>query len=298
MDTYIAAHRPNRGTVALAVFVLLMTVFAIPRDSVAGNRDCDTQLGIGASTTEVPQITIDVKTGTVHVATSDGHCIQGPASPMTRQSPSRKKVRISPPPVPAETPRVSVDRNQPGPRQPAAPRAACDKAVGEMWTSGVHEVGGVSAWVHQVHTIDLGGDGRIDNVGFRMRPPEGEDMVLTYFAAAGRMSAKSVPGLALADDSMIARLCFGQATYEAPKSLIAELEREGPFKLPDIAQEMAESKKPREGDDADGFMGIWMGIASGAPLGLAVGGIGAYLMRRKRRAEAAEGEEGDEDEEA
>ena len=299
MDTFFATHRSNGGIGVFAVCVLLLTVLVIPRHSVAGNLDCDALLNGAASRAEIPQITIDAKTGTVRVATSDGRCSQGPEPRVSRQLPPKKKPRVSPPPVPAATPRASVTRRLPSPRRSAVAPVACDKTVGKMWTPGVHRANGVAVWLRQIHTIDLGGDGRIDNVGFRLRPLEGEDLVLTYFAAAGRISAKSVPGLALAADSMIARLCFGQATYEKPASLLVKPKNEGPFEVPDIALEMAAAKNPGESEDGDGFAGLWMGIAGGAPLGLVVGGIGAYLVRRKRRSEAENedaDEEGDADE--
>jgi hypothetical protein len=290
MGTYFSARRPNRGVVILAVCVFLVAVFAVSRDAIAANRDCGAILHGGASTGETPQIIIDAKRGTVHVTTSEGRCSQGPASRISRQSPSRRKLKLSPPPLPAATPRAGVGGHR-------ATRRACDKSVGDLWASGLHEIGGVSYWLRQVHTVDLGGDGRIDNVGFRLRPVEGDDLVLSYFATTGQMSVKSAPQLVLSDNSMIGRLCFGQTTFEMPKVLLAELEPKTPFKVPDIALELTQKKNHRPGDDADAesSIGIWMGIASGTPIGLMIGGIGAYLVRRKQRSKADGEDDGEED---
>ena len=277
-----------------------MAAFAIGGAAAAKNTDCRALLEDSSARNEVPQITVDAKTGVVHVTTSQGRCRQTGAK-WAGGTERKREFRLAPVTIPSPTPRVAVQptrTRQAASRRQVQKRRPCNTTLTELWGAGVHDVNGVTHWLQQVHTIDLGGDNRINNVGFRLRPVEGEDLVLTYFAETEQLSARMVPTLRLADDSAIGRLCFGQLTFKEPASLLKSLETKTAFEIPDLAKQMADKRKADgSGKNGDAIgSGIWMGIASGTPLGLVIGGLGAYLVRRKRRGEAEEEEDGEKDE--
>ena len=266
----------------LALGVISMGVFIGSSAAVAGTTACKAVSGI----------TIDAKTGTVEMTTAAGRCRS------TAPVKTRSRARAKPPPPASVTRRwiagraasVAVTK----PAAAARPQHSCDQALADFWSAGFYRIDGADYWLLQVHTVDLADDGRIDNVGFRFRPREGEDLVLMYFAAPGQRSARSIEALALVDDSVIDRLCFSQLAFEMPAAVPEDMDKIKQFEIPDLAGEMAGAGKPPQAVEETASGGVWMGLASGAPLGLAIGGFGAFLMWRRRKKKSVEEEKAEE----
>ena len=80
-----------------------------------------------------------------------------------------------------------------------------------------------------------------------------------------------------------------------PANAPKEMSTIKPFEIPDLAGEMAGAGKPPQAVEETASGGVWMGLASGAPIGLAIGGFGAFLMwRRRHRKKSVEEEKAEE----
>lgn len=91
----------------------------------------------------------------------------------------------------------------------------CDRDLVNFWEPGEIVIEGQKFWLSGVFTIDLDGDGRIDDVGFKIKAEGRIGNILNYFPATeGRLSGKTVESLKLEDDSEIHRLCAGNLTFE------------------------------------------------------------------------------------
>ncbi len=220
----------------------------------------------------------------------------------------------------------------PGPRSLDAPRGEAAKAparlaaadcvgdLGALWEKGEHDIRGIRYWLSQVFTIDLDGDGRTDNVGFRLKASKTPDLVIRYFAGPGHLAGRSVPTLKLGDEDVISWLCFGQLSFDMPRPKEPkepkdrEPEPVRAFETPNLAREMmakgdtarrmkqGSAARPETGGTAS--TGLWAGIAAAEVLLVAAIGAGAYLTRRRwlpvlkrlGKARRKEGEEGEEEE--
>ena len=276
MRAFPGTESPMRRMAFLAVGVISMGVFLGSSGAVAGTSACKAVSGI----------IIDASTGSVQMTTANGRC--------------RTTAKIKPRQPASETRRWIAGRAASvvvtKPAATARPQHRCDQELADFWSAGFYRIDGADYWLSQVHTVDFAGDGRIDNVGFRLRPREGEDLVLMYFAAPGQLSAKAIEALALVDDSVIERLCFGQLAFEMPAGGVEKTSGIKPFEIPNLAGEMAGSgKKPPPATAETASSGVWIGLASGAPIGLAVGGFGAFMMRRRRNRKPVEEEKTEEE---
>ena len=193
-----------------------------------------------------------------------------------------------------------------------SPAADCTTDLNSLWEKGEHDIRGTTYWLSQVFTIDLDGDRRIDNVGFRLKAADSPDLVIRYFADEDHLAARSVPTLKLDDEDVISRLCFGQASFNRPKPK-GPKEELSPraFETPDLEKEMMAKGKPAAAvtqAERGGVVsnGLWVAIAAFSGLVLAAASTGIYLSRRiwlpalKRLGKARRkdgGEEEDEEEE-
>ncbi len=244
-----------------------------------------------------------------------------PAAPKTAEpgKPFETHPFFRPQPAPPPGPRPldgSQGETAKAPAPPPAPECAGD--LGTLWKQGEHDIRGSTYWLSQVFTIDLDGDGRTDNVGFRLKAANTPDLVIRYFAAPGQPAGRSVPTLRLDDEEVISGLCFARVSFDTPRPKDREPEPVRAFETPDLAKEMTAkgdtTRRVTQGSAAGserggtGPAGLWAGSAAASVLLLAAGGGGAYLTRRRwlpalkrlgkaRRKKGEEGEEGEEDEE-
>ena len=93
----------------------------------------------------------------------------------------------------------------------------CDRELVGFWSPGEHVIEGQKFWLSGVFTIDLNSDGRVDDVGFKIKAEGKVGNILNYFPSTeGRLSGKTVGSLKLDDDREIHRLCPGNITFERP----------------------------------------------------------------------------------
>ena len=191
--------------------------------------------------------------------------MRAPALPTTGTPPARPRF---PPPTPI---------------QPSLPRPGgpCDTGLEDYWKAGWHIVGGIPHWLDSVHTIDLDGDTWTDNVGFRFKTENGPDVVMRYFAAPGRKSAKSLPDLKLPAEAVIPRLCFGLLTLGRP---LTNVFKKKPFELPDLQKEAMEKARARAARNLDDRAVPWIIVGAAGVLLVGGGGLAFYLFRRRKTA--------------
>lgn len=144
-----------------------------------------------------------------------------PASPV----PSVRGVPIGTatftPDPPAEKPKP---KPAPKPARPPSPvvkappaSGACDYRLREVWEVQVMKIEGIEHYLARAFTLDLDNDRRVDNVSFTFFAKDGGKKIIHYFGLSGKSSGRDYPALALPDDSLIGRICFGDLKYEKPK---------------------------------------------------------------------------------
>ena len=197
----------------------------------------------------------------------------------------------------SKTPKIQLPK--PAAPEPAAPEPTapvptgklCDKFLSEFWKQGNHLIEGTAYWLSQVYTIDRNGDGITENVGFRLQAKGKPDLLISYLADGNQISARSLPRLALPDETLIQRLCFGQLIFaELSKKQLVPVDKKKAFKIPDLAREMkiktgeiSEEPETAAKGEAEKTIGItiWISIAAGLFVLFAAGGLIAFLTRRK-----------------
>ncbi len=167
-----------------------------------------------------------------------------------------------------------------------SPAADCTTDLKSLWEKGEHDIRGATYWLSQVFTVDLDGDRRTDNVGFRLKAANTPELVIRYYAGPGNLAGRSVPTLRLDDEDVISRLCFGQVSFDKPRRKDRKMEPPRPFETPDLEKEMMAKGNPAPAvtqAERSGVVpsGLWAAIAAVSGLVVAAGGIGVYLTRRK-----------------
>jgi len=192
-----------------------------------------------------------------------------------------------------------------------SPATGCTTDLNSLWKKGEHHIRGTTYWLSQVFTIDLDGDRRTDNVGFRLKAANTPELAIRYYAGPGDLAGRSVPTLRLDDEDMFSRLCFGQVSFDKPRRKDRKTEPARAFDTPDLEKEMMAKGNPAPAvtqAERGGVVpnGLWVAIAAVSGLVVASGGTGVYLIRRKwlpalkRQGKARRkdgGEEKDEEEE-
>ena len=188
-----------------------------------------------------------------------------------------------------------------------SPAADCTTDLNSLWKKGEHNIRGTTYWLSQVFTIDLDGDRRTDNVGFRLKAANTPELVIRYYAGPGDLAGRSVPTLRLDDEDVFSRLCFGQASFDKPRRKDRKTEPARAFETPDLEKEMMAKGNPALAvtqAERGGVVpnGLWVAIAAISGLVVASGGTGVYLTRRKwlpalKRAGKARRKDGEEEEE-
>jgi len=106
---------------------------------------------------------------------------------------------------------------QPPPKKDDSLIKRCDRDLTNFWSPGEHEIEGQKFWLSGVFTVDLDSDGRVDDVGFKIKSEGKIGNILNYFPTTeGRLAGKTVASLKLADDRDVYRLCPGNITFERP----------------------------------------------------------------------------------
>ncbi len=298
--------------------------------AVADDVGCDALFERIYKSGALPVIRIDAAKQIVHVGFAGQKCSepidvwtarkQPPPKPKpakTTPAPPPPKVKTSKPPAPLETHPMFKGPVKPAPSPPASPKpetekapadtgktasgSACTKKLDEFWEWGDHMIEGVPYDLVGVFTIDLDGDGRTDNVGFKLTSTSMPDRVIRYFGAPGLVDARSISSLRLPEDGVIAHICFSQTAFQAPKP--KPKSKKQPRKLfepIDLAKEMKarEEQSEKYGSESDDSANTsivrWI-IIAGTVLFVIVGaGVVALVVLRRRRGPA--GEEGDEEE--
>lgn len=236
--------------------------------------------------------------------------------PVTKSQESKApKIQLPKPAVPEPAaPKPAAPK--PAAPEPAAPKPTapvptgklCDKSLSEFWKQGKHLIKGTTYWLSQVYTIDRNGDGITEDVGFRLKAKGKPDLLISYLADGNQISARSLPRLALPDETLIQRLCFGQLIFaELSKKQLVPVEKKKVFDIPDLAREMkiktgeiSEEPETAAKGDAEKTIGttIWISIAAGLFVLFAAGGLIAFLTRRKwlpKLKKSAEDDDDDDD---
>ncbi len=100
------------------------------------------------------------------------------------------------------------------------PALKCEWKLKDFWHGGAIDIKGKAYWLSGVFSIDLDGDGRVDNIGFKLQTRGRVGNVIRYFpVATGQLSGQAIPDLALKDDNIVFKMCAGNLTFERPKSL-------------------------------------------------------------------------------
>lgn len=271
---------------------------------------CKTLVRSVKATGEVPRVIVNSEKGMVRVEAVIGYCFEPIAQWTARKWENITPLEVDRPQKTQETFQETPQEATPAPArprfppaiaiQPALPRPGgpCDRRLADYWKTGWHTIGGIFHWLDSVHTIDLDGDTWTDNLGFRFKTENGPDVVMRYFAAPGRKSAKSLPDLKLPAEAVIPRLCFGQLMLGRP---LTNVFKKKPFKLPDLQKEATEKAeaRARAAKNPDDGAVLWIIAAAGVLL-VGGGGLAFYLVRRRKAAVSDRpvhmdvGEDGDE----
>ncbi len=299
-----------------AVLVLAVSLALLRPDAAAASgADCDALLAKAAKANEIPEIIIDSSTNSVRIRTSQGECVEqmsAPTAPSASRGPPETALQApqtapAPPPAapmtaepgkPFKTHPYFRPQPMPPPRSlggpqgetakaPApSPAADCTTDLKSLWEKGEHDIRGATYWLSQVFTVDLDGDRRTDNVGFRLKAANTPELVIRYYAGPGNLAGRSVPTLRLDDEDVISRLCFGQVSFDKPRRKDRKMEPPRAFETPDLEKEMMAKGNPAPAvtqAERSGVVpsGLWAAIAAVSGLVVAAGGIGVYLTRRK-----------------
>jgi hypothetical protein len=212
------------------------------------------------------------------------------------------------PPAPLAEPRAEAPPAAPSaaPSATRPPPRGCNP-VTTVWHAGEYQFHGRAYRLKRVFTIDKNGDTVVDNVGFLLVSPGGQQLDLRYNAVPGGMSARDVAGLALVSEAVIPTLCFATVDFDA-LAATANQEKPAPlFQEPDLAAEYADlqsGKTPPGGGVVEppktsNTFGIVIAAASGVFGTVVVLGLAAFFTRRKWRPLLAgrKGEDGEDDDE-
>ncbi|MDA1090309.1 MAG: hypothetical protein O3A85_08365, partial [Proteobacteria bacterium] len=198
-----------------------------------------------------------------------------------------------PKPIPAPEPALP-----PSPIVKAEPATgACDYRLQEVWERQIIKIEGIDHYLARAFTLDLDNNGRVDNVSFTFFDKDGKKTVLHYFGFSGERSGRDYPALALPNDSLIGRLCFGESRYEKPQFFSNEPVKRALIEIegPDLAGQKAAKdrgieyvprtkKKDIEKKEEPISWLLWGSIGG---LALIAAGGGVFLLRRKKAAAAA-----------
>ncbi len=187
--------------------------------------------------------------------------------------------------------------------KPPTRKGRCDSAITDFWGPGEIDVKGSPYKLSGAFTVDLNGDGWVDNVGFKLKITGRVGNVIRYFDAPGRLSGQTIPDLKIADDSDISRLCPGNVTFKLARPEEPVVEKEKAAKNEIKATKEPVEKEPEK--KKKGLSGISLAVFSGAGVVLFVSGIVILFMlqpefaaRRRKKKEEEDGEEEEEEEES
>lgn len=295
---------------SFVVLLVALTVFdGRSIAAVAAEMPCDALLGNILKKGETPKVIHDKSWGIAYVESSEGTCKEPievwrgrrlakiPVKTVDEMLPpeggapeaGKAPVRLAPP---AASPSAAVAA--PLKSKPKPP--PCDKELEDFWKEGNHVIRNVSYWLAKVHTVDVDGDGVIDDVGFRLKARGKDDIVMNYFGSAEGVPAKSLPSLRLADESVMPRICFGLADFNEPASESAPPPPpqandapSSPFQVPNLAAEMKkkegggkeEESAPEASSEASGSesgLGIALWVVIGVVVAGGLGGGGWYFF--------------------
>ena len=197
---------------------------------------------------------------------------------------------------PAETPGEEAT-----PKPPVRPlrKGRCDRVIGDFWGPGKINVKGSTYRLSGAFTVDLDGDGWVDNVDFKLKVTGRVGDVIRYFDAPGRLSGQTIPDLKIANDNDISRLCPGNVTFKSanPGEQTGEEQKVAKNEI-EILKEAAKGKPKKK---KKGLSGIALAVFSGAGAVLFISGIvilfllkPEFAARLKKKKEAKE--DGEEDE--
>jgi len=243
-------------------------------------------------------------TGTGDGTGSQGLSPDGVATGVQANPDEQSKEHVSSDPeAELETSSFGVVAPPPPTRDPALSRR-CDRDLATFWSPGEHEIEGNKFWLSGVFTVDLDGDGRIDDVGFKIKSDGRIGNILNYYPSTeGRLAGKNVKTLKLDDDKDIHRLCPGNVTFERPdlaqtlqnkrKAAQAALTKEAVEKKKeeDAAAEAAAAAIPPK-KDVSPFVFVVGGIAM---VLLLAGGIGLAIVVRNLGRSKDDEDDDDED---
>ncbi|MEE8394138.1 MAG: hypothetical protein V3R66_07315 [Rhodospirillales bacterium] len=190
------------------------------------------------------------------------------------------------------------------------PAKRCESKLEHFWRAGELNIKGTMYWLSGVFSIDLDGDGGVDNIGFKVKTQGKVGNVIRYFPMApGQLSAQTINDLKLEDDNDVFMMCAGNLTFERPKSAkkYAEISEAPPTNVTGIQETGTGAKK---GEEQEGEPELEVTTPSKLPkiktkhlilLGgvfLVGGGIfGLYWINRTPKKDGEDGEEGEEEDE-
>ena len=204
--------------------------------------------------------------------------------------------RVLPPPADVAGP-TGAPGDQAIPKPPVR-EGRCDRVITDFWSPGEIDVKGSPYRLSGAFTVDLDGDGWVDNVGFKLKITGRVGNVIRYFDTPGRLSGQTIPDLKIANDDDISRICPGNVTFKSAKPEEPAEEQEkvakNEIEIPEKPAEKEPEKKKK------GLSGISLAVFSGAGVLLFVSGIVILFMlqpefaarrRKKKEEEKGEGEE-------
>ena len=187
----------------------------------------------------------------------------------------------------------------------------CDRDLVSFWSPGEHVIEGQKFWLSGVFTIDLDSDGRVDDVGFKIKAEGKIGNILNYFPTTeGRHSGKTVDSLKLEDDRDIHRLCPGNITFERADAAAIERQKKKlavnqvkalPAQDGKKAEEPVPEEEPVEPEEPKKkASNLVLIVAAIAMVMLLAGGIGLAMalrnIARSRKDEYEDDDDEDEDE--
>jgi len=200
----------------------------------------DLGLDDGGSAAPIPTMRVSPEQQAVEQPPAEAEAVEQPpaeaevAQPVTEAAPVSPPVTQAAPGVEPAAQPAKIEMKADGPPPVAGvvappppeydPNIAkmCDRFVTDFWAPGEYYIDGRMFWLSGVFTIDYNGDGRIDDVGFKLNAEGKIGNVLNYFPSSGdRLSGKTVASLKLGDERDIGRLCADNVTFDRPEPEIA-----------------------------------------------------------------------------
>jgi hypothetical protein len=279
------------------VFIPALIVLFLPSFAMAGTKQvpCNTLIGKMLKAGKVPTVMIDTDFGIVRITTTDRHCLE-PLEEFQRRKLLWPFKKFAQGDIPKKIKKASSSAIK---SVPDAPKSPCDLTLAKYWSKGRHTINGAEYWLSEIFTIDRNKDGYTDNLGFKMIAKDHSSRIIRYFGSEEQESARQLSSMALPDDSIIERFCFGRTSFNEPPQKRVEKITGLPNLTSEINSRMESPNKTTRSAPKQPGVGtsirLWMGIAVSITIALIAIGSAVIFGIRRRKNQNEDNDDEDED---